>query len=68
MDGPDNETKIHWLKEVLFKEAESLFDDAVGSGEFNAEKHERVAIAWNQLRKSNSSQAKFFKETMDLAQ
>lgn len=62
---PDTTAKEDWLW-VLFRTAREIFNDAISRGEFEAEKHQRVALAWNDLLRFNSPRVKFFRETMDL--
>lgn len=64
-DAPDLCAREDWLR-ILFRKAREIFSEAVSSGEFEAEKHQRVALAWNDLLKFNSFRVKFFREAMDL--
>jgi CRISPR system Cascade subunit CasA len=68
MHAPPSEDRLHWLHNVLFRRAQILFNEAVGSGEFEAEKHRRIALAWDQLTRFNSLRVKFFQTVMDLHQ
>mgnify|MGYP000341303178 CR=1 FL=1 len=68
MDAPPVEDRRHWLNNILFRQAQAIFDEAVSSGEFKAEKHRRVALAWDQLNRHNSLRVRFFQDTMDLPQ
>jgi hypothetical protein len=65
MDAPSVEDRRNWLLS-LFRQAHVFFDEAVGRGEFEAEKHRRVALAWDQLRRYNSLRNRYFRDTMDL--
>jgi CRISPR system Cascade subunit CasA len=65
-NAPDVQDREDWLW-TLFRKAREIFGDAVSSGEFEAEKHQRVALAWNDLIRLNSPRVKFFREALDLA-
>jgi hypothetical protein len=65
VNAPDVQERQEWLW-ILFRKAREIFSDAVSSGEFEAEKHQRVALAWNDLLRFNSPRVRFFRETLDL--
>jgi len=64
-NAPDIQERKDWLH-VLFRKAQDIFSHAVSSGEFEAEKHQRVALAWNDLLRYNSARVKVFQEALDL--